>query len=128
MGTNDGKNGDGENKSKSYDEISELLKKYYKPDKEVSSQEFLDAFSKKIEALFHKELMTDALGSDEQRYWQGLEKYIKNEVSSLKHKSITDHLLSCKECRKNYNDLLDKKKPITTLSLDINKSLDVSFV
>ena len=110
---------DGENKDKPYDEISELLKRFYKPDKEINSQDFWDDLSKKIDSLYHKEIFSekcyDEAGNllhDENRYWLGLEEYVKNEISSLKHKSITEHLLQCKDCRKNYTDLLDKKKPV----------------
>ena len=114
MGTND------ENKDKPYDEISELLKKHYKPQNDINPESFWDEVSKKIDSLFHKELYSEKvinneglLLSEEERYWFGLEEYVKNEVSSLKHKVITEHLLKCRECRKNYNDFLDKKKPIS---------------
>lgn len=109
MGTN------GEDKP--YDEINELLKKYYKPDKELNDEEFFKNLSRKLDSLFHREVYSDKIQdnegnflSDEKRYWLGLEEYLKNDVSSLKHKAITSHLLACKECRKNYNDLSDKKK------------------
>ena len=117
MGTND------ENKDKPYDEISELLKKYYKPQNEINPESFWDEVSKKIDSLFHKELYSEKvinneglLLSEEERYWLGLEEYVKNEASSLKHKVITEHLLKCRECRKNYNDFLDKKKPVNLIS------------
>lgn len=100
-----------------HEDISDLLKKFYKPKDEINNNDFWNSLSKKLDALFHKEVMTDKVSSDEkslltdeERYWTGLEEYINNQISSLKHKSITDHLLKCKECRKNYNDLLDKKK------------------
>ena len=105
--------------SKPYDELSELLKKYYKPSKELSQNEFWEKVSKKINTLFHKELFSEkhfndegVLLSDEERYWMGLGEYISNEVPSLKHKTISEHLLSCKECMKNYTDVLDKKKEL----------------
>ena len=113
MGTDD------ENKEKNFDELSELLKKYYKPPKELDAEELWESTSKKIESLFHKEIISDKkcdsagiILSDEERYWTGLEEYIQNKVSSLRHKTITDHLLRCKECRVNYTKLLDKKKVI----------------
>ncbi|MBI2996418.1 MAG: hypothetical protein HYY52_06920 [Candidatus Melainabacteria bacterium] len=112
-------NNDGENKDKPYDGLGELLKKYYKVDNFIDSQEFWEDVSGKIESLFHKEIFSEKvvgsngeLLSDEERYWLGLEEYIKNETPSLKHKVVTDHLLICKQCRHNYNDLLDKKKVI----------------
>ena len=108
---------DGENKDKPYDEISDLLKRFYKPDKEIDPDVFWKEVSKKIDSLFHKEIFSEKtfndkkeVLSDEERYWLGLEEYINNEVSSLKHKTITEHLLNCKECRQNHNDFLDKKK------------------
>lgn len=121
MGT-DGENGEkGENKDKPYDEISDLLKRFYKPKEEVDQDKFWRDVSNKIDSLFHKELYSEkivneqgVIFSDEERYWLGLEEYIKNEVPALKHKNITEHLLKCKECRQNYNDLLDKKKPINS--------------
>ena len=123
---------DGENKDKSFDEISDLLKRFYKPSKEIKNEEFWDKVSKKIDSLFHKEILSEAthddkgeILSEETRYWQGLEEYIKNEVSSLKHKTITDHLLVCNECRKNYVDLLDKKKLVSALSTG-NEQLIIS--
>ena len=89
MGTDD------ENRDKPYDEISELLKEFYKPSKEINSNEFWDDLSKKIDSLFHKELLSEKcfneegdLLSEEVRYWLGLEEYLKNEVSSVKHKTI----------------------------------------
>ncbi|MBI3590370.1 MAG: hypothetical protein HY094_03195 [Candidatus Melainabacteria bacterium] len=119
MGT-DGEKGDG--KDKPYDEISEFLKRFYKPEKEIEPEIFWEEVSKKIDSLFHKELQSEkivneqgVLLSEEERYWLGLEEYLKNEVSSLKHKAITDHLLHCKVCRQNHNDLLDKKKPMIDL-------------
>ena len=113
---------DGENKDKFFDETGELLRKFYKPDKEINQEDFWQEVSKKIDSLFHKEILLEKcldeqgeLLSEEYRYWAGLEEYIRNEVSSLKHKTITDHLLSCNECRKNYTDLLDKKKELISL-------------
>lgn len=131
-----------ENKDKPYDEISDLLKRFYKSDKEISQNVFWEKVLKQIDSLFHKELLSekysDDLGnvlSDEARYWIGLEEYVKNEVSSLRHKLITDHLLNCNECRQNYNDLLDKKKPLNEIftllnlpSVVRNNFLDISFV
>lgn len=118
MGTDGEK---GENKDKPYDEISDLLKRFYKPKEEIDQDKFWRDVSNKIDSLFHKELYSDmivneqgVIFSDEERYWLGLEEYIKNEVPALKHKNITEHLLKCKECRQNYNDLLDKKKPINS--------------
>lgn len=110
----------GENKDKPYDEISELLKKHYKPNKEIPQEEFLQRVVKKFDSLFHKELLSEKLFdidgnpiSNEDRYWKGLEEYISNELSSIKHKVVTEHLLNCKECRHNYNEMLNKKKEIT---------------
>ena len=111
---------DDENKDKPYDEISELLKKHYKPDKELDSDIFAEEVLKKIDSLFHKEIFSENYCnasretlSDEDRYWRGLEEYLNNKVSSLKHKAITDHLLKCKDCRKNYMQLKDKKKVLS---------------
>lgn len=111
---------DEENKDKPYDEISELLKKYYKPDEELDPEEFTKEVLNKIDSLFHKEIFSencfDGSGepaSDEERYWLGLEEYLTNKTSSLKHKTITDHLLKCKDCRKNYTRLMDKKKVLS---------------
>ena len=94
---------DEENKNKSFDETRELLNKFYKPDKEIDKELFWQEVSKKIDSLFHKELFLEkcfneqgTLLSDEERYWLGLEQYINNDVSSLKHKMITDHLLECR--------------------------------
>ena len=108
---------DEENKDKPYDEISELLKKYDKPDKEVDSEAFVKEVLSKIDSLFHKEILSENYfnedgrpASDEERYWLGLEEYLDNKTSSLKHKTITDHLLKCKDCRRNYTSLMDKKK------------------
>lgn len=113
----------GENKDKSHDEISELLKKYYKLNKEINDDEFVQSIEKKINSLFHVELFSEKLVdneshhlSNEVRYWRGLEEYINNEVSSLRHKVITDHLLSCKECRQNYNEQLIKKKEFSSIN------------
>ncbi len=113
---------DGENKDKPYDEISELLKKYYKPDKEeeVDPDLFVTEILNKIDSLYHKEIFSENLFnkngesiSDEEQYWSGLEEYLNNKVSSLKHKVITDHLLKCKDCRKNYMLITDKKKVLS---------------
>lgn len=119
MGIDDEKDEKDENKNKPYDEISELLKKHYKPSKEVNSEEFCDKVSRKIDSLFHKEIMSEKFIneegkklSEEERYWLGLEEYLSNQLPSLKHKLVTDHLLNCKECRQNYTNLLDKKKVI----------------
>lgn len=122
---------DDENKDKPYDEISELLKKYYKPSKEVKSDEFWKSVSQKIDSLFHKEITSEKcfdgegnLLPEEARYWLGLEEYINNQTSSVKHKTITEHLLRCKECRQNYNNLLDKKKLVYSTTVEIlNKNL-----
>ena len=110
---------DEENKDKPHDEISKLLRKFYKQDKEMDFQEFWGEVSRKVDSLFHKELFSEKshneygeLLSDEERYWLGLEEYVRNEVLSLKHKLITDHLIGCRECRKNYSNMLDKKKPL----------------
>ena len=118
---------DDENKNKPYDEIGELLKKHYKPDKRLDSESFTEDVFKKIDSLFHKEIFSEKstsgagqLFSDEERYWLGLEEYINNEVSSLKHKAITDHLLKCKECRKNHDAMLDKKKTNGMLNTDLD--------
>ena len=111
---------DEENRDKPYDEISELLKKYYKPDKETDTEEFTKEVLNKIDSLFHKEIFSEVYFnddrgpfSDEERYWAGLEEYLNNKVSSLKHKTITDHLLKCKDCRKNYIEIKDKKKVLS---------------
>ena len=113
---------DDENKDKPYDEISELLKKHYKPDKELDSDIFAEEVLKKIDSLFHKEIFSENYfnengesASDEERYWSGLEKYLNNKLSSLKHKTITDHLLKCKDCRRNYTQLRDKKKVLSLI-------------
>ena len=113
---------DDENKGGSYDDISELLKRFYKPDKEIDLDGFWEEISDKIDSLFHKELYSEkivnndgSIMSDEERYWLGIDEYIKNEVASLKHKTITDHLLKCKECMQNYSSRLDKKKEMIEL-------------
>ena len=111
---------DEENKDKPYDEISELLKKYYKPDKEIDSETFAKEVLNKIDSLFHKEILSESYikengesASDEERYWRSLEGYLENKLPSLKHKAITDHLLKCKDCRKNYTNLMNKKKVLS---------------
>lgn len=111
---------DDENKDKPYDQLSELLKKHYKPSKEIDSDIFVSDVLKKIDSLFHKEIFSDHCFnsegeaiSDEERYWFGLEEYLQNKLPSLKHKTITDHLLKCKDCRKNYTDLMNKKKELS---------------
>ncbi len=111
------------------DDVGDLLRKFYKPKEEINSDLFWDNVSKKIDSLFHKEIFTSKvchedgiLLSDEEKYWLGLEEYINNKTSSLQHKNITDHILTCKECRKNYNDLLDKKKVFNTI-----EQLSLSF-
>ena len=111
---------DEENKDKPYDELSELLKKYYKPDKKTDPAIFVKDVLNKIDSLFHKEIFSEACFnekgesiSDEERYWIGLEAYMNNRISSLKHKTVTDHLLKCKDCRKNYIQLKDKKKVLS---------------
>ena len=98
-------------------ELSNLLGKYYKPDVEVDLNKTWQNISKKIDSLFHEEILSKArLKEDgsrytiEERYWLGIDEYIDNKVTSLKHRVITEHLLKCKECRKNYSDSLDKKK------------------
>ncbi len=108
---------DGDNKDNSFDEISSLLKKYYKPETEVDIDKFWEDVENKIDSLFHKEIFSSKSSndegnilSDEERYWLGLEEYIDNKASAIKHKTITDHLLVCKECRQNYSDYIDKKK------------------
>ena len=113
---------DDENKDKPCDEISELLKKHYKPDKKLDSDIFAEEVLKKIDSLFHKEIFSENYfnengesASDEERYWSGLEKYLNNKLSSLKHKTITDHLLKCKDCRRNYTQLRDKKKVLSLI-------------
>ena len=112
---------DGENKDKHFDEISELLKTFYKPEDAIDPEQFWKEISRKIDSLFHKEMYSEQiineegiLLTDEERYWLGLEGYLKNEVSSLKHKTITDHLLACKECRQKYSESLNKKKLINS--------------
>lgn len=104
-----------DDKKDSFSEIRDLLKKHYKPEEEDSSDLFWRQLSKKIDALFHRELFSEEfkdengnLLSDEERYLLGLKQYSKNELSSLKHKIITDHLLECGDCRKNYNKMLDE--------------------
>ena len=116
MGTDD------ENKDKPYDEISELLKKHYKPSKEIDPEDFVKEVLNKIDSLFHKEIFSENYfnengepASDEERYWSGLEEYLNNKIPSLKHKTITDHLLKCKDCRKNYTQLMDKKKVLSRI-------------
>ena len=131
---NDGEKGD--NKDKPYDEISYFLKKHYNPPKEIDSDEFWDKLSKKIDSLFHKEILSEktlndegGVLSEEERYYLGLEEYIKNDVTSLKHKAISDHILKCKECRQNYIDMLDKKKPIFDhLHFESNKTFHCTLV
>ena len=111
---------DEENKDKPYDEISELLKKYYKPNQEIDPEIFTQEVLNKIDSLFHKEILSENYlnekgepASDEERYWSGLEGYLNNKLPSLKHKAITDHLLKCKDCRKNYIQLMNKKKVLS---------------
>ena len=111
---------DEENKDKPYDEISELLKKYYKPSKETDPEVFAKEVLKKIDSLFHKEIFSEHCFNEqgesvleEERYWLGLEEYLNNKVSALRHKTITDHLLKCKDCRANYTQLMDKKKVLS---------------
>ena len=111
---------DEENKDKPYDEISELLRKHYKPSQEIDPEIFAQEVLNKIDSLFHKEIFSENYfnekggpASDEERYWSGLEGYLNNKLSSLKHKAITDHLLKCKDCRKNYTQLRDKKKVLS---------------
>lgn len=113
---------DNDNNDNNDNDISKLLRKYYKPKDDITPEQFWDELSKKIDCLFHREVFTEkacnengALFTDEEKYWMGLDEYVRNEVSSLKHKTITDHLLTCKDCRKNYNDLLDKKKVLENL-------------
>lgn len=119
MGTDNDKTGNNQS-----DELSELLKKHYKSEEELNPELFWKDISKKIDSLFHKEIFSsriiNELGesfTEEERYWLGFEEYINNKMNSLKHKSITDHLLLCKECRQNYNKILDKKKE----TIDLNK-------
>lgn len=109
-------------KNNSNDELSELLKKYYNPTQDINIEKLWEKVSKKIDTLFHKDILSDkqsredgSLYSDEERYWIGLEEYINNKVDSLKHKKITDHLLSCSECRKNHNQILNKKKELVSV-------------
>src|SRR3989338_8451598 len=118
---------DDENKNKPYDELGELLKKHYKPDKELNSESFTKEVFQKIDSLFHKGIFSEKgineaghIVPDEDRYWLGLQEYINNEISSLKHKVVTEHLLKCKECRKNYDTLLDKKKTNCSLNLQFD--------
>lgn len=111
-----------EDNKNNFDEIRELLKKHYKPEQEVDVNAFTDDVMGKIDSLYHKELYLEKahdedgnMLSEEERYWLGLENYIANKVTALKHKEMTDHILKCKDCRKNYNQLLDKKKlPMTS--------------
>lgn len=107
---------DDKNKDKNFNDIRELLKKHYKPVNNINADKLWDNLSKKIDSLYHKEIISDKafdnngnLLSQEDRYWLGFDEYIKNETSSIKHKIITEHLLSCKECRKNHNDFSTKK-------------------
>lgn len=118
---------DDENKNKPYDELGELLKKHYKPDKELNPEFFTKEVFQKIDSLFHKEILSEKginesghILSDEDRYCLGLQEYINNEISSLKHKAVTEHLLKCKECRKNYDIFLDKKKTNYSLNLQFD--------
>ena len=130
-----------DNKNKQYDEISELLKKHYKPQKETNPEEFVKNVTRKIDSLFHGEIISERsldedgnVLSDETRYWLGLEEYILNKLPSLKHKTVTDHLLDCKDCRQNYTDFLektDKKKVGDQEFLNLvacNNLFNVSFV
>ena len=103
-------------------EISDLLGKYYKPDTEVDLNKAWESVSKKISSLFHEEILSEvSLKEDsskytiEERYWLGLDEYINNKVNSFKHRVVTEHLLKCKECRKNCNDSLDKKKVMVSV-------------
>lgn len=98
-------------------ELSDLLGKYYKPDIEVDLNKTWQNISKKIDSLFHEEILSNVMVKEdgskyttEERYWLGIEEYINNKVTSFKHRVITEHLLTCKECRKNYSDSLNKKK------------------
>lgn len=104
-------------KDKSFDQISELLKKHYKPDKHTDENQLVTDILDKIDSLFHKEILSEKIAdekgellSDEERYWTGLNDYINNKMSALKHKQITEHLLKCNACRKNHSESLDKKK------------------
>lgn len=110
---------DDEYNNDSQDDLSSLLKKYFKPKEEIDPDKIWENVSKKIDSLFHKEVFSDRLlkqegirFSEEERYWLGLEEYIGNKVNSLKHKMISEHLLQCSECRQNYNQVLDKKKAV----------------
>ena len=103
-------------------ELSDLLGKYYKPDTETDLNKTWESVSKKINSLFHEEILSDIdIREDglkytiEEKYWLGIDEYINNKVNSFKHRIITEHLLKCKECRKNYNDSLDKKKVVVSL-------------
>ena len=107
---------DGE-KNEPFDQISDLLKRYYKPDKCSDENQLVENILEKIDSLFHKELLSEkaiddngGLLMEEERYWLGLNDYINNKVSALKHKQITEHLLKCKACRKNHSEVLNKKK------------------
>lgn len=101
---------------KPQDELSNLLKHFYKPNTDINIEEYWKKISGDIESLFHLEMFSEksiksdgSKYSDEERYWMGLEEYVSNSLSSIKHKMITDHLLKCSNCRQNYNKLLDKK-------------------
>lgn len=113
---------DDENKDKQLDELGELLRKYYKPENEIDPEDLWEKISDNIDSLFHKEIMSDPyykadgeISNTEDCYWKGLDDYINNKLSSLKHKIITDHLLKCSECRKNYVEMVDKKKVLSCL-------------
>ena len=113
---------DGNDKDKPSDQISELLKKHYKLNKKQDVEQFVENVMSKIDSLFHKDVFSQKCINDdgrtltdEERYWLGLEEYANNNVTALQHKTITDHILSCKACRKNYNDFIDKKKELSKL-------------
>lgn len=105
---------DNENKEP-FDQLKDLLNKHYKPDQKNDDNAFWESLSKKIDSLFHKEIFSDQLlredgdpMTDEERYSLGLKEFAANKVNSFKHKEITDHLLICPECRKNYINLIEK--------------------
>lgn len=116
-------NGDDDNfGNKPQDEISDLLKNFYKPNKEINVEEYWKKISGNIESLFHAEMFSDKIikygsskYSDEERYWLGLEEYLNNEITAIKHKMITNHLLDCSACRQNFNKLMDKKKEVLSV-------------
>jgi len=104
------------------DKLSELLRNFYKPQQDFNIEKLWENISGNIDSLFHSDMFSEKMlksdgtrYSDEEKYFMGIEEYINNDVSSIKHKIMSDHLLSCKECRQNYNKILDKKKEVVSV-------------